>query len=136
MLDLPLLAGAISSAMFVVGTLPMIYKAFATKSLQSYSLSSLLFNNLGNLLHALYVYSLPPGPLWLLHTFHLITTALMLFWYVRYEGRRQGTRSGLPSSWKTFTQKATAVVQLLRSPDKAMTLNGSSLTQEIGSVCC
>jgi uncharacterized protein with PQ loop repeat len=85
MLDLPLLAGAISSAMFVLGTLPMVYKAFATKSLKSYSMSSLLFNNLGNLIHALYVYSLPPGPIWLLHTFHLITTALMLFWYMRYE---------------------------------------------------
>lgn len=136
MLDLPLLAGAVSSAMFVIGTLPMIYKAFATKSLQSYSLSSLLFNNLGNLLHALYVYSLPPGPIWLLHTFHLITTALMLFWYVRYEGRRQGKGSGLPSAWAPVTQKATALVQSLRLPDKAMTLNGSSLTQEIGPVCC
>lgn len=34
-------------------------KAFATKSLPSYSLSSLLFNNLGSLLHALSVYRLP-----------------------------------------------------------------------------
>lgn len=83
-----------------------------------------------------YVYSLPPGPIWLLHTFHLITTALMLFWYVRYEGRRQGKGSGLPSAWAPVTQKATALVQSLRLPDKAMTLNGSSLTQEIGSVCC
>lgn len=88
MIDLPLLAGAISSAMFVGGTLPMVYKAFATKNLQSYSMTSLLFNNLGNVIHAFYVYSLPPGPIWLLHTFYLISTALMLFWYVRYEGRR------------------------------------------------
>lgn len=116
MLDLPLFAGAISSAMFVVGTLPMIYKAFATKSLQSYSLSSLLFNNLGNLLHALYVYSLPPGPLWLLHTFHLITTALMLFWYLRYEGRRKFSESGVPAAWMTVTQKVAALAQSLRAP--------------------
>jgi len=88
MIDLPLIAGAISSAMFVVGTLPMVYKAFATKNLQSYSMTSLLFNNLGNVIHAFYVYSLPLGPIWLLHTFYLISTALMLFWYVRYEGRR------------------------------------------------
>ncbi len=134
--DLALFAGAISSAMFVIGTLPMLYKAFATKNLQSYSMSHLLLNNVGNLLHALYVYSLPPGPIWLLHTFNLITTALMLFWYVRYEGRRQGKGSDLPSSWTTVMQKAAALVQSLRSPDKAMTLNGSSLTQEIGSVCC
>ena len=132
MLDLPLFAGAISSAMFVVGTLPMIYKAFATKRLQSYSLSSLLFNNLGNLLHALYVYSLPPGPLWLLHTFHLVTTALMLFWYVRYEGRRQG----LSASWTAVTQKAITLVQARRSPGNPMPINGRSLAQEIGSACC
>ena len=116
MLDLPLFAGAISSAMFVVGTLPMIYKAFATKRLQSYSLSSLLFNNLGNLLHALYVYSLPPGPLWLLHTFHLVTTALMLFWYVRYEGRRKFSERGVPATWMTVTQKVDALAQSLRAP--------------------
>ena len=125
MLDLPLLAGAISSAMFVVGTLPMIYKAFATKSLQSYSLSSLLFNNLGNLLHALYVYSLPPGPIWLLHTFHLITTALMLFWYLRYEGRRKFSESGVPAAWMTVTQKVDALAQSLSAP-----------VRTVGKACC
>jgi uncharacterized protein with PQ loop repeat len=85
MLSLTLIAGAISSTMFVAGTVPMIYKAFATKNLRSYSLTSLLLNNLGNLIHALYVYSMPFGPIWLLHTLNLVTTALMLFWYLRYE---------------------------------------------------
>jgi uncharacterized protein with PQ loop repeat len=85
MLSLTLIAGAISSTMFVAGTVPMIYKAFATKNLKSYSMTSLLFNNLGNLIHALYVYSMPFGPIWLLHTFNLVATALMLFWYLRYE---------------------------------------------------
>jgi hypothetical protein len=32
-----------------------------------------------------YVFSLPAGPIWLLHTFYLITTGLMLAWYLRYE---------------------------------------------------
>lgn len=132
MLDLPLLAGALSSAMFVTGTLPMVYKAFVTKSLHSYSLSSLLFNNLGNLIHAFYVFSLPPGPIWLLHTFHLVTTALMLFWYVRYEGWSQG----LSASWTTATHKAITLVQALRSPDNTLPLNGSSLAPEIGAACC
>ena len=136
MVDLPLLAGTISSAMFVVGTLPMIHKAVATKSLQSYSLSSLLFNNLGNLLHALYVYSLPPGPIWLLHSFHLVTTALMLFWYLRYEGRRQHKGGGLPASWAAVTQRATVLAQSLRLSGSAMPLNGRLLTQEIGATCC
>jgi len=69
-----------------------------------------------------YVYSLPPGPIWLLHTFHLITTALMLFWYVRYEGRRQGKGSGLPSAWAPVTQKgdcARAVAVFARQGDDA-----------------
>lgn len=116
MVDLPLLAGAVSSAMFVVGILPMVYKAVATKSLQSCSLSSLLFNNLGNLLHALYVYSLPPGPIWLLHSFHLVTTALMLFWYLRYESRRQFKGRELPVAWLTVTQKVAALTQSLSGP--------------------
>jgi hypothetical protein len=34
-----------------------------------------------------YVFSLPPGPIWLLHAFHLVTTGLMLVWYLRYERR-------------------------------------------------
>jgi len=38
------------------------------------------------------VYSLPPGPIWLLHTFYLVSSALMLGWYLRY-GPRQPAHS-------------------------------------------
>src|SRR5262249_61328103 len=48
--------------------------------------------NLGNAVHAVYVYSLPPGPIWLLHTFYLVSSALMLGWYLRY-GLRQPAQS-------------------------------------------
>jgi uncharacterized protein with PQ loop repeat len=120
MLDLPLIAGTISSAMFVVGTLPMVYKAFTTKSLQSYSMSSLLLNNLGNLIHAFYIYSLPPGPIWLLHTFHLITTALMLFWYLRYEGRRKSSSGVVPASWLTVTEYVAALAKSFSVPVSAV----------------
>jgi hypothetical protein len=34
-----------------------------------------------------YVFNLPPGPIWLLHTFYIISSALMLTWSLRY-GRR------------------------------------------------
>jgi uncharacterized protein with PQ loop repeat len=87
-IDFPFLAGAASSAIFVMSTLPMLLKAFNTKDLKSYSLSNILLSNIGNLLYALYVYSLPIGPVWALHTFNLVTTGLMLFWYLRYEVRR------------------------------------------------
>src|SRR5687768_6208974 len=82
---LPLIAGAISTAIFAAGTLPMLWKAFHTKDLKSYSLTTLLLNNLGNILQAYYIFHLPLGPIWLLHGFNLITTALMLAWYLRYE---------------------------------------------------
>jgi hypothetical protein len=41
--------------------------------------------NVGNLVHSFYVFSLPPGPLWALHTFYLVSTLLMLCWCIRYE---------------------------------------------------
>jgi hypothetical protein len=30
------------------------------------------------------VFHLPAGPIWVLHTFYLVSTALMLIWYLRY----------------------------------------------------
>jgi uncharacterized protein with PQ loop repeat len=96
-LNLPLIAGTISSLIFVSGVLPMLLKAFRTKNLRSYSLTNLLLMNMGNLVHAVYVYSLPFGPIWLLHAFNLATTALMLFWYWRYElwpQQRFGRKTG------------------------------------------
>jgi hypothetical protein len=42
--------------------------------------------------HSVYVFHLPAGPVWALHTFYLIATALMLIWYVRYETRSRCDR--------------------------------------------
>lgn len=95
-MNLPLIAGTVSTIVFVFSTLPMLRKAFLTKDLHSYSLGTMLMANGGNVVHSLYVYSLPPGPIWLLHTFHLVTTGLMLAWYLRYEVRQGGRRSGIP----------------------------------------
>lgn len=84
-IDLPMIAGTIATSLFALSTLPMVVKAYRTKDLKSYSLGYLLLGNVGNLFYSIYVYSLPPGPIWLLHSFYLIVTALMLFWYLRYE---------------------------------------------------
>jgi uncharacterized protein with PQ loop repeat len=92
--DLPFIAGTASSLIFVLSTLPMLLKALTTKDLKSYSLPNIILSNIGNLIYAVYVYSLPAGPVWALHTFNLVTTGLMLFWYLRYERRRLG-RTGL-----------------------------------------
>src|SRR5215213_6176751 len=85
--NLPVLAGSISTTIFALSTLPMLFKAFRTKDLKSYSLGNILLANVGNLIHSVYVFDLPSGPIWLLHSFYLVTTGLMLVWYLRYERR-------------------------------------------------
>jgi uncharacterized protein with PQ loop repeat len=86
-INLPVIAGTIATCLFALSTLPMVIKAYRTKDLKSYSLGYLLLGNAGNIFYSIYVYDLPPGPIWLLHTFYLIVTGLMLFWYLRYEWR-------------------------------------------------
>jgi uncharacterized protein with PQ loop repeat len=89
--NLAVVAGSISTIIFACSTLPMLRKAFCTKDMRSYSLGNILLANAGNVIHSVYIFNLPPGPIWLLHAFYLITTGLMLFWYLRYE-RWQGDR--------------------------------------------
>ena len=81
---IPVLAGAASTVIFACSRLPMLVKAARTKDLSSYSLGNILLSNLGNLVHSVYVFHLPAGPIWVLHTFYLVSTALMLIWYLRY----------------------------------------------------
>lgn len=78
------MAGFTSTIMFATGQIPMLIKVFKTRNLQSYSLSNLVIGNLGNLIHWVYLVTIP-GPLWYLHAFFTITTAAMLFFYLRYE---------------------------------------------------
>lgn len=79
------LAGFASSIIFISSNLPMLFKAFKTKDLSSYSLGHLILGNLGNAVYWLYVLSLPVGPVWFLQGFFSIASALMLFCYLRYE---------------------------------------------------
>jgi uncharacterized protein with PQ loop repeat len=80
-----LVAGSISSFLFITSNVPMLLKAFKTKNMHSYSLSNILLNNVGNLIYWLYISSLPIGPIWVMHTFYTATSILMLAWYLRYE---------------------------------------------------
>jgi hypothetical protein len=82
---LQVFAGFASTAMFVVGNLPMLLKAYKTKNLKSYSLGHIVLGSLGNLTYWLYIASLPFGPVWILQGFFTTSSALMLFWYLRYE---------------------------------------------------
>ncbi len=94
-INLPTLAGFFSTVLFALGTLPMLVKAFRTKDLSSYSLGNIMMSNVGNVIYSIYVFHLPPGPVWFLHSFYLLSTGLMLFWYLRYEGLPNKPRSSV-----------------------------------------
>ncbi|MCW2131937.1 hypothetical protein [Arthrobacter sp. VKM Ac-2550] len=94
-IDLMVLAGGVSTIIFAGSVMPMIVKAVQTRDLASYSLGNLLLSNMGNLVHSVYIYSLPAGPIWALHAFYLVTTGFMLAMYLRHEalGRKRSQGS-------------------------------------------
>ncbi|MGA9532720.1 MAG: hypothetical protein WBR18_08410 [Anaerolineales bacterium] len=122
-MSVALLAGSASTVIFAFSTMPMLIKAVRTKDLSSYSLGNILLSNLGNVVHSVYVFSLPAGPIWLLHTFYLVTTALMLVWYLRYEGAEE-LRTHLTGSLKrsllgaSASSQSTQAAQIWRRPDR------------------
>jgi uncharacterized protein with PQ loop repeat len=97
MTSLPVIAGIASTIIFAASTLPMLVKAYRTRDLSSYSLGNMLLANVGNVVHSVYVVSLPPGPVWVLHGFYLISTGLMLVWFLRHQvtGGRRTARPAL-----------------------------------------
>ena len=93
--DFPILAGTVSTLLFVVSYMPMLVKAFRTRDLESYSLGNLVIANVGNGVHSIYVFSLPPGPIWVLHSFYVVSTAVMLALAPAVR-RSEGLRSRAP----------------------------------------
>jgi uncharacterized protein with PQ loop repeat len=83
-MELPVLAGIISTVLFASSNLPMLVKAARTKNLESYSLANILLANVANCVHSVYVFSLPVGPIWVLHSFYIVAMLLMLVWYLRF----------------------------------------------------
>ncbi len=83
-MDLAVFAGVLSTGLFAMSYLPMLVKAARTRDLSSYSFGNLATTNAGNALYSVYVFSLPVGPIWFLHTFYLVASALMLVWFLRY----------------------------------------------------
>jgi hypothetical protein len=94
-MDVPVLAGSLSAAIFVVSCLPMLVKAVRTRDLASYSRGQLALANVGNAVNSFYVFSLPVGPIWFLHLFNLACTLLMLVWHVRYVAGPTGSAPSL-----------------------------------------
>jgi hypothetical protein len=92
-MDAAMLAGTVSTVLFAAANLPMVVKAVRSGDLRSYSASALILGNAGNLVHTVYVVSLPFGPIWVLHAFYLATMAVMLALYtVSMRTRRAALR--------------------------------------------
>ncbi len=115
-LSLPLVAGAVSTTIFAASMLPMLTKAAQTKDLGSYSLGNILLANVGNVVHSVYVFHLPVGPVWALHSFYLVSTALMLFWYLRYRGASRAARQKRRYTEMPMTRRP---ADLVASPEAA-----------------
>ena len=81
---LAIAAGTLATIVFAASALPMLGKAARSKDLRSYSRANLVLANVGNAVYSVYVFHLPPGPIWLLHSFYVVSSALMLFWSLRY----------------------------------------------------
>jgi hypothetical protein len=95
-MDIPLIAGTVSTVVFAVSNLPMLRKALRTGDVSSYSLASIAMINAANVVYSLYVFSLPLGPIWALHTFYLVSCAIMLVLCLvqrRAAGRSEASRS-------------------------------------------
>jgi hypothetical protein len=97
-MDLAVLAGILSTGLFAMSYLPMLVKAARTRDLSSYSLGNLAITNVGNAVHSVYVFSLPLGPIWFLHTFYLVASALMLVWFMRYRRPGNGPTGATPGT--------------------------------------
>ncbi len=87
------IAGTLATLLFVGSALPMLIRARRTRDLSSYSPANLIIANVGNLAQSIYVITLPPGPLWLMHGFNVVVSALMLLWWLRHHWlpTRRGT---------------------------------------------
>ena len=112
--NLSLIAGAVSSLIFVSSHVPMLWKAYTTRNLSSYSLLNIILINFGNLLYWLYIVSLPIGPVWMMHTFYTVSSGLLLYLYGRYV---------LSKSIKRYSQRLLARLRSKISLPSAPSLN-------------
>jgi hypothetical protein len=85
-INFQVIAGILSTTIFTISNIPMLVKAARTHDLKSYSRINIVLGNIGNLIHWVYIFHLPFGPIWFLHSFYTISSIFMLLWHFRYEG--------------------------------------------------
>lgn len=81
-MGLTVIAGIVSTVLFALSNVPMLRKAMRTRDMASYSVGNLVMSNIANAVHSVYVFSLPAGPIWFLHTFYMVAAAIMLILYL------------------------------------------------------
>jgi uncharacterized protein with PQ loop repeat len=91
-MDIAIVAGTASTVVFAASNLPMLRKALRTGDVSSYSLASLVMINAANVVYSLYVFTLPVGPIWALHSFYVVSCGVMLWLCLRQ--RRVGAAAG------------------------------------------
>ena len=109
------IAGVASTLMFAGSTLPMVVRAARTRDVSSYSRSHLFMTNAGNAVHTVYVASLPPGPVWLLHCMYSGVTAFMLAAHLRWtqhEPRRNSPGGFVPRAGHGAVRTSSSSVTL------------------------
>jgi uncharacterized protein with PQ loop repeat len=111
--DVPLVAGTIATVVFAVSNLPMLRKALRTRDVSSYSLPSMIMINGANVVYSMYVFTLPLGPIWGLHTFYVVSCAIMLVLCVRQ--RRAGSAPDSLADTDTATGTQTVTVDVAPS---------------------
>lgn len=104
-----IMAGLVSSKIFAISTLTMLLKTMRTKNVDSFSLSSLVLSNIGNIVYWLYVISLPFGPIYFLHGFYTIAMVIMLLFYVGYHNRTIFNQNSTQTKQRITTQELRAV---------------------------
>lgn len=98
-MDVPVFAGMVAAVVFATANLPMVWKALRTHDVGSYSLGSIVMINGANAVYSLYVFSLPFGPIWLLHSFYLVASAIMLVLCLRqFHARGRAGTPGTPTA--------------------------------------
>ncbi|GAA4369993.1 hypothetical protein [Agromyces bauzanensis] len=114
-MDIPLIAGTVSAVVFAVSNLPMLRKALRTRDVSSYSLSSIAMINAANAVYSVYVFSLPVGPIWALHTFYVVSCAIMLVLCAAQRGSSAGRRrSRTPGT--EFARRSGSLVDQITLP--------------------
>lgn len=88
MAHIALIAGTFSTFIFIGSNVPMLWKAYQTKDLHSYSKLNIILANFGNLVYWIYVLNLPVGPIYLLHFFYTITSLVMLGLLIRHNSKQ------------------------------------------------